>query len=305
MAMKHIMSMLFCVLLATLPIAAFGMDTGLEASMIVMGTITLNPDGSVYAYSLDQQDELPKAVVELIGKTVSGWRFAPVIVGGTAVRARTIMSLRIVARPVDSSRAVARIEGATFGRETAQSAATAECARNSCLTYDVRTPPRFPGELVSEGVSGVVYTLVEVNHAGKVARAAVQQVDLRVSGFRGWTRGWRLQLSDAVMEVARGWTFHVPTTGDEADKDHWIVRIPVDFSFVGHDLKYGQWDVYNPGPVHDIPWADKDSRRAASSGSADAIPNDGQPFVADTRFVLLTPVGGGAPRQSPGPPGQG
>ena len=51
-----------------------------EASMLVTGTVDIEPDGRVSGYRLDRVDELPPAVVDLVTKAAGAWRFEPVLV---------------------------------------------------------------------------------------------------------------------------------------------------------------------------------------------------------------------------------
>jgi len=285
-----------------------------EASMLVTGEIAVNPDGSVYGYSLDHRDKLPAPVVKLIGGTLPHWKFTPVKVDGKAVLAKASMSLRIVAKQVDAKHDAISVEGAAFGTETFRSGKTAECANHACLAYLEWQRPSYPYNLVQDLVSGTVYLVIEVDRQGKVAQVAVEQVDLRRVAEQSMLDHWRRELGRVSMEAARKWTFQVPRAGPEAGKDHWIAIIPVNYSIgipgTGKTIGepgYGQWDVYVPGPVHAIPWAEAQRKQVASNGSADAIPDNGVPFVADTRFVLLTSLGGGS-ASKPFPetdPGQG
>lgn len=149
---------------------------------------------------------------------------------------------------------------------------------------------------------------------GKVVQAAARQVDLRVIGSDRELAVCRQEFSAAAVAAAHGWTFNIPTAGDEANKEDWIVRVPIDFTIRTWGSKpqdqYGRWDAHVPGPLQDISWAKDDAHRIASGGSADAIPG-GAPFVQDKRFVLLTTFVGGdadkaaAPAPQTGNAGQG
>ncbi|MGH8116620.1 MAG: hypothetical protein ACREP0_11520 [Rhodanobacteraceae bacterium] len=187
-----------------------------------------------------------------------------------------------------------------------------ECADGACLTYLHRPSPGYPRNLVNDLVSGTVYLAIEVDRQGKVAQVAVRQVDLRRIADVTALHRWRDELGRASVAAEKRWTFQVPRAGLAAGREHWIVTVPVNYiiSTPGHRQvigrpAYGQWDTYVPGPVHQVPWAD--AGRVAANGGADAVPDTGGPFVADTRFVLLTPLGeAGAANPGPqGTPGQG
>ncbi len=280
-----------------------------EASMLVTGEIAVNPDGSVYGYSLDHRDKLPAPIVKLIGDTLPCWTFTPVKVDGKAVLAKALMSLRIVAYQDKPKHFVASIEGAEFGDDAALYENS--CPPGACLTYATRRPPGYPFAMVREGVSGTVYVEVEVNRQGRVADAAIRQIDLRKLGDETELARWRHSFAQATLDVVRSWTFNVPTTGNGAKQSQWFVTIPINYSFAvmgeGNALSYGQWDAYVPGPVQPMPWAKSSVHNTVANGSGDAIPDNGKPFVTDSRFVLLTPIGGDdAAKPSPETtPGQG
>lgn len=282
--------------------------------MLVTGEIAVNPDGSVYGYSLDRRDKLPAPVIKLIGEALPHWEFTPVKVNGKPVLAKALMSLRIVARRIDADHDAISIESAAFGTETAQAHNSPACANDACLTYLKRLPPGYPANLLNDLVSGTVYLAVEIDRQGTVENVAVEQVDLRRLADETTLGRWRGELGRVSMKAARKWTFQVPRTGLEAGKNHWVVTVPVNYTihivFAGKDIghpAYGQWDTYVPGPVHAIPWAEAQQAQAASKIAADAVPDTSIPFIADTRFVLLTPLGGaGAAKSSPqATPGQG
>jgi hypothetical protein len=292
--MKRLIPALLLLLLSNLAFAHGGVDDArksIEASMLITGLIAVNPDGGVYGYSLDDRGKLPDDVVKLIDRTLPAWKFEPVKVNDKPVLAKALMSLRIVARQGPRGQYQASVEGANFAREAAQSLKSPECSNGACLTPVERKPPSYPFELLRDGVSGTVYVALRVNREGRVADASVRQVDLRKIADEGNLKAWRFALMRASLTAVRDWKFNIPTTGDEANKNSWTVVVPINYLLAGITPRpeYGKWDVYVPGPIQDIPWVNDETGRTASNGSADAIPDNGVAFVADTRFVLLTP----------------
>lgn len=318
--MKRFLPILLCLLFPAVVFGHGGVDAAkrsVQASMLVTGLIAVNPDGSVYGYSLDQRDKLPAEVVRLIGDTLPEWKFEPIKVDGKPVLAKALMSLRVVANQTKPGHYVASVAGAAFGDDIAQSRNSPGCARDDCLSYLRRPPPTYPTDLLRHGVTGTVYVLVAVNRQGRVAQADVRQVNLRGLADETQLGRWRRELGEVSLRAARRWTFSIPKTGKRAEQQQWIVTVPINYSIRANgkhfgDRDYGQWDAYVPGPVHPIPWAQTGEKRRALNGSPDAIPSDGSPFVPDTRFVLLTPfvkssdasAGAGQP-QNAGNSGQG
>jgi hypothetical protein len=217
------------------------------------------------------------------------------------------MSLRIVAYQDKPKHFVAAVEDAEFGNDAALYMGT--CPPGECLTYAKKQPPSYPLDMVQEGVSGTVYIEMLVDSQGHVADLAVRQVDLRKLGDGTQLDRWRRSFARATLAAARNWMFHVPVKGKEARKSQWVVTTPVNYSLSiitgKDDPGYGEWDAYVPGPVNPMPWA-KSNVRQSAGGGGDAVPETGTPFIADTHFVLLTPLGGDrAAKPSPALPGKG
>ena len=253
-----------------------------EASMLVTGTIDIQPDGSVSGHALDAADKLPAYVVDLVRRAVPALRFEPVLADGQPVVARAKMSLRLVARPGDEGNMVVGIRSAHFGEEDLLS------------TDQVRPlklpPPLYPEAALQVGGKGTAYVLIQGGRDGKVIDAVVEQVTLRVAGPEREMESLRRQLTEASLRAARRWTFLPPTTGDHIDDPHWSVRVPVDYALHGErnveDVP-GQWVGYVPGPRQRASWITKDD----VSGSPDAVAGGGI-YPAHSRFKLLTPLGG-------------
>ena len=95
----------------------------IESSMLVKGSIETNADGSVNSLVIDQPDKFPGGLVDFVQKQVKDWKFEPVMVDGKAMRARSPMSLRVVARKVDEDGYSITIRNANFDGEPPKEAA--------------------------------------------------------------------------------------------------------------------------------------------------------------------------------------
>ena len=287
--MKRMAWGMFALLLAGM---AFASDDDvshrIEASMVVTGWVQVAPDGSVIRYTLDQQDKLPAPVVEVLGKTVPGWKFHPILVDGKPVVADAKMSLRVVASQQDKDEYIVRVRGATFsdggvndGKEKHDD------ERNADPSYQDRKPPLYPIVAIRAQINGAVYLAAEIDRTGHVEQVIATQVDLRARGNERDMRLLRQAFADASIAAVKDWTFNIPTSGPNAKQDHWTVRVPVNFRIDGsYAPEYGQWDVYVPGPTQPILW---EQDQVADGNNADAIPGDGV-FTPDKRFALLTPL---------------
>ncbi|WHZ19673.1 MAG: hypothetical protein OJF55_001822 [Rhodanobacteraceae bacterium] len=277
-----------CVLLAlALCGAVCAAEAPIEASMVITGTITVNPAGGVQGYALHDQDKIPPGVVQIVERTIKGWQFVPIVENGQPVAAQAGMAVRVVARMIDKANAEIRVAGASFGCDAyqAKNLLPNACPPGTTVTPDRRQPPEYPRQALKEGLGGEVYLAVEVGRDGRVIRADAMQVNL--SNRFGSPLRMQNAFANNARDAAMKWRFNVPTVGPEAAKDHWVVTVPVVYTIGGPmPDDYGKWHAYVPGPARDVPWARDDT-----PGSADALAGGGMPFVRDSRFVLKTQSG--------------
>jgi hypothetical protein len=255
-----------------------------EASMLLTGSITVAPDGSVSSYDIDKADKVPAEIVSLVQQSATDWRFEPVIRDGHPVSAKAHMSLRVVARRENenSESMTARIAGANFGDDGQD---------GESITYIDRHPPSYPAGAAAAHVEGTVYLLLRVDHDGKVADAFPEQVNMGVIGSDADLRIWRKALADPSVLAAKTWTFRPPTKGPHANDPYYDVRVPIVFAINsrkggGPGDMYGQWKAYVPGPKETAPWSSDTSKGDANT---DALP-DGQLFLVNGGLKLKTPL---------------
>ncbi|WP_130621057.1 energy transducer TonB [Dyella amyloliquefaciens] len=252
-----------------------------EGSMLVTGTIEVNPDGSLHDYTLDRPEKLPPVVVDVVSKTVSSWTFKLSEPINEVVK--TEVSLRVVAKPVGDGKFRVVAEGASFGKPG---------NRNDQPSYKDRSfIPRFPRVVLNARVTGTVYVLTRIGRDGTVQEAIAEQVNLDQFGREADMNRYRKQLADSSIFAARHWTFNPPTKGADVDNPYWVVRIPVSFYYAEQGVppakQYGQWEAYIPGPRQTPSWIGK----ALANEAPDAMPGDGL-RSGDPRLQLVTPVGG-------------
>lgn len=275
--------MLYAIPLLLVP--ALAMATGVsapyrnvQASMLVSGDIEVAPDGSVMQYTLDRPAELPSQVKGMLAKAVPTWKFQPVIVDGKPVIAKAAMTVRVVAKPVDKENFRISVESAHFGHQEGDPA----------IKSIRKQQPVYPRSAINDRVSGVVYVIARVDASGKVADVAAQQVNLHNSGSAVQLKRWRGELAQASVHAIQNWTFTPAASGAASGR---LVRMPVTFvlrsGVASSKPRYGQWDVYVPGPVQLIPWLDN---RLLSAG-VDAV-SDGAIDQVGQGLQLLTPLTG-------------
>lgn len=295
--MKRFACMGLCVALAV-PALAGAAAPPVEASMVLVGTITVNPDGSVKAYTVKDLDKLPPAVRQVVQVTVSQWQFNPITRDGKAITAETGMSMRIVA-DVSGKNATLRVAGAEFGCDSVASRSLAlgyVCAPGTMLEPLKQRRPLYPLQAMLAHMGGEVYVVVDVDRAGRVTRAAARQVNLysRARTPLG-ARVFREQFVRSALVTAHSWTFKIPTLGPEAGQNDWIVVVPVSYNVQGSGSgirSYGQWKSYIPGPVNPVNW---NETGADGTPRSDAMAAGGA-FTRDTRFTLKTPPRGNGSR---------
>ncbi|WP_445144909.1 energy transducer TonB [Dyella sp. Tek66A03] len=256
-----------------------------EASMLVKGTIQINPDGTVNSYVLDRAEKLPQAVIEVIQKNIPAWKFEVAATSGAVLNES--MSVRVLAKAVDAEHESVSIIAATFGDD--------DSAKKERIHFKTRQPPHYPPMAIEARVSGTVFLLIRIDRDGRVQDGFAEQVNLRAYGEPRVMDRYRKILADAALKSASEWTYDVPTQGKDADAPYWLVRVPVSFDLrpVGGQQspasEYGHWDIYVPGPKQEVPWV-KD--RTLLSTAPDAIP-DGALQQLGSGPRLVTPLGKG------------
>ncbi|MEO6383641.1 MAG: energy transducer TonB [Thermomonas sp.] len=254
-----------------------------ESSLLVQGTITIAPDGSVIAHTLDSTEALGDVLSKFVGGSLEKWHFKPVSVDGKVVTAKVPMSLRLVAKPTDDGNMNVTIASTYFGRREGLPA-TADVQRRAR-----NAPPQYPKDAQRMGGMGTVYLIVQVGRNGSVLNVAAEQVNLKVLGTASEMSALRKQFTDATVRAARRWTFVPPTTSNAANEASWLVRVPVEFVLWGEQgkrAKAGQWDSYVPGPRNkDMPWAHE---QLETAGSPDAL-SDGGVYSLEQGATLLNP----------------
>lgn len=269
------------------------------ASMVVTGTIGINPDGSVSGYILDKAEKLPPGALSTLTKNISSWKFEPVMRDGKAVAAKSYMSVRLVAKPMGQGSYSISVGGAHFGKSRKDKG---QKGTEIAYAHDHRRAPKYPRNAVMHGVMGTVYLVVRVGRDGKVQQVAAEQVDLFAKGSPSMMEKGRQELARSSVNWGKRLTFTVPTKGPEANNSHWTVRIPVNYLINGympgqrpgrHRIKrrYGQWQAYIPGPRQYLPWL---GDQVADQGGADAIPSDGGLYPVKQSLHLLTPLKSGS-----------
>lgn len=254
------------------------------ASLQVSGSITIAPDGSVRAHTLDAGTPLGEPLTRYLDETIAKWRFEPVVVDGKTVTAKVPMHLRLLAKPMGDGNTSISIASTYFG-SSANSAATDQ-PRSTMLR-----PPMFPRDAQSMGGQGTVYLIVQVGPDGSVVNVAAEQVNLRVLGTARQLDMLRKSFTLAAERAARQWTFLTPTTGGNARDKAWLVRVPVDFRLTAMGQKPAArtgWDTYIPGPITvGMPWAQEGLRTAARP---DALPDSGVYPLKQGATLLSAPA---------------
>ena len=238
------------------------------SSMLVSGTLDINPDGSVRDYKLDQPDKIPGIVLAVLKKTVPGWQFDV----GTSrkVIRQTKMSIRVVAKPLDGRKMSFSVEGVNFGAQGGHSP-------DQLSERSVRQPV-YPAAAIKEFASATVYMVVRVGRDGHVLDLAAEQVNFTNRVARARRTYLERVFIKSSESALRGWTFNVPTSGPDAASSSWLARVPVAYSLHSWRMPfrapaYGSWQPYVPGPRLATPgWMQEQNGLASAP---DAIPDDG------------------------------
>lgn len=263
----------------------------LEHSLLVKGEIETDAQGNVSSVTVEKPDKFPPGLVDFVTQQASRWKFEPVLVEGKPMRARSVMSLLVVAKKLPNKQVSIGIRNASFGRQAPKQG-------EYVSPLDMK-PPVYPRGLAAKGVSGTVYVLLKVGRDGSVQDAAVEKVNLRVLAKESVMQSWREALSEAALETLRTWRFSIPTTGQYADDQTWSVWAPVDFGLFNEEGKpvdangnavadsYGKWKTYVRGPSQPIRWLLEDR----PGFSSDSLEEGGVYRAEDDKGPkLLTPL---------------
>lgn len=212
-----------------------------EAGMVVSGSITVNPDGSLVDYQLDKADKISPGVKGFLDQNIRQWKFQPV--AGVPANAIVVndMSLRLVAKPAANGAVQIALTGFNFYP-----------VKQKQRERTRMTAPRYPVEAARAGVSADVYLVMKVDGGGRVLDVIAEQVNLQVKGSDEQMRKWRKMFADASIDAARRWKLNADE--DEQARDYQVLRVPVGYS-MGTSSRYGQWIGYVPGPRQSTEWS--------------------------------------------------
>lgn len=228
-----------------------------ENSMRVTGTLHIEADGSVSDVLLDKADRLPAGVAKLVSENATSWRFEPVEIDGQPRAVKTPMSVRVIARQREDGNYEIGIRSANFDRHD-------PLDPNSLRSKDLR-PPRYPANAFRAGAVGTVFLILKINREGRVDDVVAEQVNLGFADREMVMQRYRDLFAENAIKAAHNWTYHVPTTGEDASKPYWVARVPVSYAINSHSIEendaYGTWKRYVPGPrqtpsweqIHDAP----------------------------------------------------
>lgn len=258
-----------------------------EYSMPLTGKINVEPDGSVSAVVLDQE-ELPDALSDFVRSSAARWRFEPVKnEEGEAIAVRAPMRLRLVARTVEGGDFEVAIRSTDFSSSYDPNDETTVRCRE-------QQPPRYPQNAARAMVGADTYVAVKVGRDGRVEDVATRQVNLHAIASERSMKNWRKKFAISSEKTIRDWTFRVPTEGPIADKPYWVVTVPVSYRIKVDPAqtatgKLGKWEAYVPGPVQPISWMD--SKDPSRTSTPDALAEGGVYMPRADGLRLLTPLG--------------
>jgi len=234
-----------------------------EAGIGVEGTILVGPEGKALDYQLREPDALPEEVRRYLEYQTPRWEFEPPTLDGQPVALHNRMSLHLKAVPHADGGMRLQLHGTSF--------LPTQVPADYDLTPDRLALPAYPSvpwSPVTYQVGATVYVVLKVGRDGKVLDLLDEQVNLHFVPEPGTAAMWRKHFARGTLRTARGWTFHPPTKGEAAAESHWSVRVPVQYTAVDEEVRYGQWHAYVPGPRRAVPWLPAEEQRAPLEGMA-------------------------------------
>jgi len=268
-------------LMLALPVfaqGAGGVRKQVEASMRVTGEITVDEQGQVASYTLDDPAKLPSGIVKFVRDNIAHWKFEPPVIEGKSVSIRNNLSVLLVANRQEDGDYLMRVQAVSFYPQ--QTDAGYEVASR------VMTPPRYPMSAARAGVGGVVFLALKVGRDGQVQDVAAEQVNLKAVASENQMNKFRQMLATASIDTARRWSFDPPARGELAAADYWTVRVPVEFSLGDALPRYGEWVKYVPGPRIMPSWVEEMQARESPEAMAAGTPR----IVGGDGLRLLTPL---------------
>ncbi len=252
-----------------------------ESALRVTGTIDISPAGDVVTHALDQQEKLPKGIVDMAARILPQWKFEPVLLQSNAV-SRSKMNLLFVGKKLDDGSYSVELRSASFE--------SGKPDESVAIDRTHKKLPAYPQGLLDAQISGTVFVIVKIGRDGKVIDAQASHVNLRVIGSESDMANWRNAFARNSIAAIKHWTFITPKSGPEAEKAYWLGTMPIDY-FIANRLlpRYGEWQTYVAGPKAVIPWQNE---ALVADGSTDALtPNSFHAAGSGRR--LLTPLAGG------------
>lgn len=238
--------------------------------MVADGEVQIGVDGHVSDYRI--KNALTPELDALIEKSVRGWLFEPVLVGGTAVVAKTALHLRLKAEPRNQpDQYSVKVIDVQFGDPQRRKEGR---------------PPRYPQAAVASGLGAKVMLTVRLDDTGKVVDVLPYQTSLdHRPSSEVEALHWRQVFEESSIAAARTWRFDLSETVNGKSMGT-SVMVPIVYFLTGGDVRPptpGKWTPYLPGPVQPAPWM----QAAANPGvNSLAALGDGQALSLDSRFRL-------------------
>lgn len=253
-----------------------------EASMVLTGTVEVNPDGSLHGYTIDKRESVPANVAAIVDKNVSQWTFK--LSAPTTDVITTKMSLLVLAKPSGDGKYYVTVSGSSFGDNNDKTGLS--------VSSRTRKSPVYPTDAVNARVSGTVFLVARIGRDGTVDDVVVEQVNLDQYGSKNAMDKFRQSLAASSMRAAKEWTYNPPTHGPSVNDPFWLVRVPIRFYLresgsAVSDYPYGTWHPYFPGPRQSPSWLSP----AMLSEAPDAMPDDGL-HAGNSILQLATPTSG-------------
>lgn len=261
-----------------------------ESTLLLTGTIQIDAEGRVSAFTLDHRDRMPAAALQLTDRAIPTWRFRPVLHDGVAVPASTRMRVRLVASRLGEDQYKVEVRSTSFGvgRAHAEGVASAEPDQafdDTVSGGSIMTPPPYPTQAAAAGVTGTVYLVLRLDEAGAVSDAFAEQTNLKVIASENELVQWRRLLEQAALRAARQWRIDPfppaagnspatsPATSSGQVPAARLVRVPIEFVLLEQGetpapAEPGTWESYVPGPRKAAPWMPSDPQLA---GGVDAL----------------------------------
>ena len=223
-------------------------------SLDVTGKMTIDEQGNIVEYTIDQPEKVPTMILDMTKKRISEWKLELNPLQKKQGQFEASIQMLFLANVIDKDHMSIRLADESIIENDSKKQPEEDLRSNKL------PPPRYPESLLTQNVTADVFVDLKIGKDGKVIDAIASRTNLRTLGDEEQRQKWSKEFERSALQQAKRWTFIPPTIGEMAKDAYWKARVPVSY-VINHSGKpaYGKWDVYIPGELKTASWLSEDS----------------------------------------------